>query len=168
MAAGIVVSHTILVSAPDLDEACHRVKRFFSLTLLVRYEPVVIDREACCRADDPLFMPVLEAGLTANRTFLAEQLAELKAAGFNSLDALLEMERGYASKVLHTATHILDGFIGIDSVFYNLEEDSHWLSSELRQRLNSAPEGYWLVRAECRLAGPAGDPFGSLRSPANR
>jgi len=40
---------------------------------------------------------------------------------------------------------MLDGFIGIDSVFYNLAEDSHWLSAPLRKTIEQHPEHYWLV-----------------------
>jgi hypothetical protein len=61
------------------------------------------------------------------------------------IEDLLALKPGYPSKVLHILTHMLDGFIGIDSAFYNLVEDSHWLSEPLRTTILRNPEGYWLV-----------------------
>jgi hypothetical protein len=55
------------------------------------------------------------------------------------------LQQGYVTKVLHTLTHLLDGFIGIDSVFYNLVEDSHWASEGLLKALQDTAGEYWLV-----------------------
>jgi hypothetical protein len=61
------------------------------------------------------------------------------------VDQLLTLKQGYATKILHTLTHLLDGFIGIDSAFYNLVEDSHWVSGELAEAIRVAGAEYWLV-----------------------
>ncbi len=52
------------------------------------------------------------------------------------------MPQGYKSKMLHVITHFLDGFFGIDTFFYNLEEDSHWVSEELQKKIAEAPTYY--------------------------
>jgi hypothetical protein len=72
-------------------------------------------------------------------------LAHLKEEGVTSLDQLPELEQGYVTKILHTLTHLLDGFIGIDSVFYNLVEDSHRVSAGLSDAIRANPADYWLV-----------------------
>jgi hypothetical protein len=70
---------------------------------------------------------------------------ELQETGLGRAEDLLTLQQGYPSKLLHILTHMLDGFIGIDSVFYNLIEDSHWLSAPLRSTILHKPEHYWLV-----------------------
>ena len=62
---------------------------------------------------------------------------------------LNDMGQGYKSKILHTLTHFLDGFFGIDTCFYNLEEDSHWLSDGLAAEIKKYPKKFWLLRAKC-------------------
>ena len=59
------------------------------------------------------------------------------------------MGQGYESKVLHIITHLVDGFFGADTVFYNLEEDSHWLSDKLTDKIKEQPEKFWLLKIEC-------------------
>ena len=65
---------------------------------------------------------------------------------YSSLQDLFFIKQGFESKILHTVTHMLDGFIGVDSAFYNLIEDSHWLSPSLRREITSHMHEYWLVR----------------------
>jgi len=87
----------------------------------------------------------METGIAANRTFCSALLKELQETGLTELEDLLAIQPGYPSKLLHILTHMLDGFIGTDSVFYNLVEDSHWLSEPLRSTIQQNPESYWLV-----------------------
>jgi hypothetical protein len=42
----------------------------------------------------------------------------------------------------------LDGFFGIDTYFFNLEEESHWVSVELQKSMEAAPSAYWLLTIE--------------------
>lgn len=91
------------------------------------------------------FWDTLGMGLAANDVFARRMLAHLKEEGVTTLDGLLELKQGYSTKILHTLTHLLDGFIGIDSVFYNLVEDSHWVSEELSETIREQVEAYWLV-----------------------
>jgi hypothetical protein len=83
--------------------------------------------------------------VASNRTFAGNLIVELEETGITSLKELKDLPQGYPSKVLHTLVHILDGFIGADSAFYNLLEDSHWLSAKLQETIKENPEAYWLV-----------------------
>ncbi|MFU8819499.1 MAG: hypothetical protein ACNA74_07245 [Desulfurivibrio sp.] len=145
-------SHLMLVLAPDPQRAADAVLRFFARTQLVRYDRVEVDQAGSCSAAHPEFQARLEAGLTANRQVLQDILAELKMAGVRSLDDLAQLPQGYQSKLAHTATHLLDGFFGIDSALFNLVEDSHWLSEPLRREIAQSPEDYHLLKIEAEIA----------------
>jgi hypothetical protein len=113
----------------------------------------------------PRFWERVEAGEAANRMALANMLADLKAEGFQQLDDIMQLRQGYQSKVFHTVAHLLDGFFGIDTALYNLEDDSHWLSSERRQQIEVSPHTCWLMKvvAESR-GGTVPDRLHLLRS----
>lgn len=146
------VSHLILVLAPDFARGRDYLQRFFAKTQLVRYDLVEVDPAAACGADHPEFWPRLEAGIGRNQAVLAELLAELKASGIRSLDDLQHLSQGYQSKLAHTVAHLLDGFFGIDTVFYNMPEDSHWLSDQLREEIRRNPDDYQLLRVNASLS----------------
>ena len=114
-------------------------------TQLVVYHSILIKEEEILPAGSERFWLEIESGITANRAFCRTMLQELQETGLREVDDLLTLEPGYPSKVLHILTHMLDGFIGIDSVFYNLEEESHWLSESLRATIRQRPHHYWLV-----------------------
>ena len=42
-----------------------------------------------------------------------------------------------------------DGFIGIDSYFYNLIDDSHWLPQATAKAIQKDPNHYWLLHIDC-------------------
>src|SRR4030043_54062 len=69
----------------------------------------------------------------------------------NILKDLQELPQGYKSKILHVITHLLDGFFGIDTYFYNLEEDSHWVSEELKEKIKTNPPIFWLLSLEAQI-----------------
>ena len=73
---------------------------------------------------------------------------ELQESGYHTLVELAEIKQGYESKTLHTLVHLLDGFIGIDSKFYNLIENSHLISASLRREIKQTPAHYWLLQIE--------------------
>ncbi len=77
--------------------------------------------------------------------FALSLVETLKDEGVETLDGLVQMEEGYLTKLLHTLTHLLDGFIGVDSVFYNLVEDSHRISRTLKMSVDTECEKYWLI-----------------------
>ncbi len=144
----LVYCHEILVSGVDLPACEARVGRFFSRTELVRYDSVRIAAAAALRGDAPGFRQRLEQGVAANRRVIAELLGELDREGVRSLADIGEMGQGSNSKVLHTIAHLLDGFFGIDSAFYNLEDDSHWVSPLLDERIKAEPASFRLLPVE--------------------
>lgn len=144
-------THHLLVLAPDVDRAVQTGQRFFARTQLVRYDKVEIDRQAVLPATGPDFWPAVDRVILGNRRVLQGIIDELKKAGIRSLDDLAGLPQGYQSKLAHTATHLLDGFFGIDSIFYNLVEDSHWISSSLGREIRRNPEDYQLLPVKAEL-----------------
>jgi len=159
------IHHAMLVAAENFDEASHKVLRFFTLTQLVKYQSITIVEHESMHAGDPRFWEVATKYMEANRTTLQELLDELATAGYGQTRDMINLERGYLSKVLHTAVHLLDGFFGIDTGFYNLEEDSHWISGNMRRIIEGAPRQYWLLQVNASLGGATADPLRTLRSP---
>jgi hypothetical protein len=47
--------------------------------------------------------------------------------------------------------HLVDGFFGIDTVFYNLADDSHAVSPQLRQEIEATPGEYWLLKIHAEI-----------------
>lgn len=139
-------THEFLVEGADFKECHHKVHRFFERTVLVKYDVVHVEEENSLPADNADFFARIEAGIMENRKIAAGMVQELRESGFKDLDDLVRMNQGYESKILHTLTHLLDGFFGIDSFFYNLAEDSHLLSDQLREKIAGQRKGYWLLR----------------------
>ena len=114
-------------------------------TQLVVYQSISLRNEEIHSATWPSFWSEIEAGIAANRAFCMTLADELAESGLNEIKDLLTLHPGYPSKMLHILTHMIDGFFGIDSAFYNLVADSHRLSASLRATIMENPEGYWLV-----------------------
>jgi len=142
-------THLLLTSGADRAAAQTRVRHFFAKNYLVKYDQVTILAERTIDGGAADFGKRLQEGIAANRRVVAELLEELGAGGFEKLPDLLAMRQGYESKILHLISHLLDGFFGVDTVFYNLEEDSHGISDRLVATIPANPGGYWLVEAEC-------------------
>ena len=158
------ISHDLLLAGSDFGSCRQQVKRFFDRTMLIRYDEVLVMENESINGTDRNFWPKVRQGLAANQKVLAELLANLKGEGFVAVDDLQSLEKGYLSKILHTIAHLQDGFIGIDSRFYNLDEDSHGVSRELQQKIGATPGNYWLLRVTGRIAAPGEDPFDALRT----
>lgn len=139
------VSHSFLVRSGSAPLAGRHVERYLAGNQLITYADFLVRDEEILNGTDSNFARTLADGLAANDQFARRMLSHLKEEGVTSLDHLLDLQQGYATKILHTLTHLLDGFIGIDSVFYNLIEDSHRISAGLSKAMRSAPEEYWLV-----------------------
>lgn len=139
------ISHYFLVRSDSNELAARHVQHYLAGNQLICYAEFFVEPEEAFNGTDPLFEQTLRYGLAANDSFARRMLAHLKEEGVTSLDQLPDLPQGYVTKVLHTLTHLLDGFIGIDSVFYNLVEDSHRISAELMASLRAAPTNYWLV-----------------------
>ena len=158
------VTHTILTMEPDLEKSSAHVLRFLDRTTLVHYDAVRVIAAQSCSGADSRFWPWLEQGLADNRQILRQLIGELRAAGTKEFNDLLAMPQGFQSKLFHTMAPLLDGFFGIDSRFYNLPEDSHWLGEGLRSQIEATPEDFWLVTVAATLESPAHQTIAGLRS----
>lgn len=139
------IQHNFLTQAEDVEQAHHKVRHFMENTELIRYDSTTIDDGSIINGKANEFWAAVDQGVARNRKFAIQLIAELEETGISRIKELSDLPQGYPSKVLHTLVHILDGFIGVDSAFYNLLEDSHWLSEKLRNKIAESPEKYWLV-----------------------
>lgn len=158
------ITHDILIAGSDFDTCRQRVKRFFDRTTLIRYDEVLVIENESTKGTEENFRARIQQGLQANQQVLGDFLKNLKEEGFLLLDDLQGLEKGYLSKVLHTIAHLKDGFIGIDSRFYNLEEDSHGVSRDLLQKITASPNSYWVLKTKGRLRPASEDPLDALRT----
>ena len=158
------IVHDILTAGADFALCSKKVLRFFDRTMLIRYERVVINNKDSVSGSDPNFQKRIAEGLDANQKILNGFLECLKREGFTTLDDLQSLEKGYLSKILHTIAHLQDGFIGIDSFFYNLEEDSHGISRSLLQKIALTPRDYWIIRITGFIPVAGEDPLDVLRT----
>ena len=146
-------THILLVRGSNFDNCCERVDRFFSRNFLVKYDTVKIVTEKSYSGEDSAFWPSLREGIDCNRQKVSELIKELQEAGFYNLNDLTSIPQGYETKILHTITHLADGFFGIDTCFYNLEEDSHGLSEHLTELIRERPADFQLITVVCFSAG---------------
>ena len=158
------VLHDILIAGSDLNSCQKQMLRFFDRTMLIRYDEVVVLENESIHAGAEDFSTRMTEGLAANQKVLREFIVNMQQEGFTSLDDLHGLEKGYISKLLHIIAHLVDGFIGIDSRFYNLVEDSHGVSRNLRQQITAVPENYWILRVKGKIASVAEDPLDALRT----
>lgn len=142
----MLVEHWFLVRAEDFEKGCSKIRRFLERYQLVAYEKVSFEDKGI-KASEPAFWTQLQQLIAENRKFVEENLKLLKDEGFSEVLDLKDLPQGYLSKQLHLIVHFLDGFFGIDSLFYNLEEDSHWVSRKLYRKLQEKPSGFWLIKA---------------------
>ena len=140
------VAHLFLAQAQSAGNACRHVDRFLTDNPLLSYDNLRVLPEEANRADEEAFWDGMDEGLLANRSFAHRMVSHLEKEGVQNLRQLVDLQHGYATKVLHTLVHLLDGFIGIDSVLYNLVDDSHEVSQSLRRAMRDNPSRYWLVR----------------------
>lgn len=139
------ITHYLLARAQSNTLAAQYVERYIAGSQLISYVEFFVQIEEVLASDHAQFWTTLEQVQAANRQFARRMLTHLQEEGVEMLDQLLELKQGYATKVLHTLTHLLDGFIGIDSAFYNLVEDSHWVSDSLAAEIRAQKGVYWLV-----------------------
>lgn len=144
----------ILATGESRGEGRSQVLKFFDKTSLLYYDRIVIDEDRSLSAGNQGFSPMLEKALSQNRQVVANLVEELGAAGFATCTDLPNITQGYQSKVLHILAHFLDGFIGIDSVFYNMVNDSHWLPQETSDLIRDEPERFWLFPLDCYSVSP--------------
>lgn len=145
----IIARHEMLVAGDSLEHCRKQVADFFARTQLVRYDRITIDDRGAKPGSHQDFSRCVSEAIQKNRSILKGLAEDLKDAGVQTTTDLLTLSQGYPSKVLHILTHFLDGFIGIDSVFYSLIDDSHWLPEQTQQAISTAPDGYWLIPVDC-------------------
>lgn len=149
-----IAQHKILVAGNSFENCCDQVSRFFALTSLVIYDCIQVIDDKCRSGLDADFFEVTAAAEQKNRDTVNTLINDLEQTGARTIADLRGLEHGYPSKVLHIISHLLDGFIGIDSHFYNLPADSHWLAPEAAQAIKDDPGGFWLIHIDCYSATP--------------
>lgn len=158
------ISHDILLAGSNFESCSKRVNHFFDRTILIRYDEVLVLENESISGAEKEFRTRLQEGLAANRQVVGELLENLKDEGFVTLEDIQDLEKGYLSKILHTIAHLHDGFIGIDSRLYNLEEDSHGISPDLQQQIAAAPDNYWILKVKGLIASAGEDSLDALRT----
>ncbi len=145
----LLARHSFLVSGEHYEDCKAQIDSFFEKTTLVQYDKISIDNDAIVNGGNEQFSERLKKGLDRNQAVLAKFIDELKTTGFEKRSDLPSLKQGYPSKVLHIIAHFLDGFISIDTAFYNLIDDSHWISAKTKEQLTSHPEKFWLIPLDC-------------------
>lgn len=143
-----IYCHEILIKGKDFERCKTRVTKFFDTYQLIRYSVVKINKDKSLSAENPNFSGRLSGALQKNRLILSGMMGELRSEGVSTLDDIENLPQGHKSKLLHIACHFLDGFMGIDTYFFNLEEDSHWVSVKLMKKIESEPSEHWLLMVE--------------------
>ena len=149
----LLARHLILAGAETRDKCQKHVLGFFDQTSLVRYDRIEINDSILCGTDDD-FTALLKNGVDKNRKILKGFIEELGNTGFGRRDDISSLEQGYPSKIFHIIAHFLDGFIGIDTHFYNLIDDSHWVTDDTNKKIEEKPEHFWLLSLNCYSMAP--------------
>lgn len=144
-----------MCEADGFAAAKSHVLKFFNNSSLLQYDSIAVVEEESYNAEKQEFWPALEQVINANMSILRGFIDDLQGEGCREIKDLQRLAMGYPSKLLHMIAHLVDGFIGIDSVFYNLIEDSHWISEALRKAVLKAPDRYWIVRLEASFSSPS-------------
>jgi hypothetical protein len=143
--------HEILVRGSDFEACRQRVLDFFKKYQLVSYSQMTVIENHCLPSSHPNFAVRLKEAIQKNRQILQDLIGELQSEGVNTLHDLKDLPQGYKSKMHHVIAHFLDGFFGIDTYFYNLEEDSHWVSREFQQKIQAMPSNHWIISIEAKI-----------------
>ena len=145
------IEHDILVSGADFSTCENHAHLFVEKSQLVHYDSITIDRSRSRSGAEPEFKQFLEQGVAANRRILAELLSKLNNEGCEKLEDILKLPQGFQSKLLHTISHLLDGFFGIDSKLYDIDEDSHWITDNRQNQMVLSLDTIWLIRVNAQL-----------------
>ena len=149
-----IAQHKVLAAGDSFESCCRQVRKFFDLTSLVMYDCIQVIDDHCRSGLDADFFEMLNSAEQKNREKVAELTVELQQTGAETIADLKTLEHGYPSKILHVLSHFLDGFIGIDSFFYNLPDDSHWVPPETGDDLRANRNHYWLIHIDCYSTSP--------------
>ena len=149
-----ISEHTVLLSAPTLQAAHDQVSTFFEKSNLVRYDSVKIRENLSLPATAVEFPKTLATAIKTNNKVITDLITELESTGIDKISQLQQLEQGYPSKTLHLLSHFIDGFISIDSAFYNFIDDSHHLPKKTQAAIAAHPEMYWIVFLEGYSSSP--------------
>jgi hypothetical protein len=144
-----ISQHKILLSGDSFDHCSEQVHKFFDLTSLVIYDCIETIEPKSVPGLDALFFDHIAKAESRNRQTTQDLIDELIRAKIRKTEDFQKIEQGYLSKTLHILSHFLDGFIGIDSYFYNLIDDSHWLPQTTIKAIHNNPDHYWLLHIDC-------------------
>jgi len=139
----------MLLAGDSFDHCSEQVHKFFDLTSLVIYDCIETIKGNSFSGLDSDFFDQIAKAENINRQAVQNLMDELTKAKICRVEDFHNIEQGYLSKTLHILSHFLDGFIGIDSHFYNLLDDSHWLPEVTAQAIQKNPKHYWLVHINC-------------------
>jgi len=151
-----ISKHKIFLAGDSYEHASSQVNRFFDRTTLVIYDKIQIEREKSFNGLDNLFFETLKTAEDRNRQIVQGFLDDLSNTGITKTTDLANIKQGYVSKILHILSHFLDGFIGVDSYFFNIIDDSHWLLPQTIEAIRKEPQHYWLIHIDC-FANTPGD-----------
>ncbi|MFT5698831.1 MAG: hypothetical protein ACI8ZB_001687 [Desulforhopalus sp.] len=143
-----ISQHNILLGGESFAHCNQQVHKFFDLTSLVIYDCIEVQELRSVSGLDAHFLEIIDQMQAKNRRIVKGLIAEISKSGITRTQDLIKIEQGYLSKTFHILSHFLDGFIGIDSHFYNLLDDSHWLSGQTRQIIEENPTHYWLLHVD--------------------
>jgi len=138
----------MLLAGDSFDHCSEQVHKFFDLTSLVIYDCIEAIESKSFSGLDAAFIDRIMQAEAHNRQMVQNLTNELIKADVHGTTDLQRIDQGYVSKTLHLLTHFLDGFIGIDSYFYNLLDDSHWLLPATAQTIRRNPGHYWLLHID--------------------
>lgn len=142
-------AHIFLATGDSYLAAKSKVEHFLKKNLLVRYTTLLFDDGQAVDNLKEQFLSTIRWAEEQNRLTLQGLLTEFGDLGYESLSDLSRVSQGYESKLLHTITHLLDGFFGLDSFFYNLVEDSNWISPSSLEKIGvCATAFYFLVHVQ--------------------
>lgn len=159
----ILGQHVLLLESDNRNTAEQFAHYFFDHNDLVRYDSVTIESGAIICGNGPEFFKKIEDGLKANRQVINSLIDELHAEGASDPQSWPTLKQGYTTKLMHTTIHLLDGFFGIDSAFYNMVEHSHQVTGTLLAKIKEHPEKYWIVPVTGMSAHGNADRVPSLR-----
>lgn len=162
----MLIKHLFLIKESKPDTACLRVKNFLENTQLVQYDHIAMNMDQCINGESTQFWHEIECAISANQAEISSLITEIcTSLQISKIADLVSIGRGYESKLVHILAHFLDGFITIDSAFYNLEEDSHTLSLSLKDAIQKEPSLFWLVYATGSISTPEkADQLNKVRS----
>ncbi len=137
--------HLFLVEAEGREAAIKKVENFLTHYSLVVYEEILLEKDEAISATSDAFWQRASAAMDENSKAIKQLFSVLEEEGYESPRDMALIPQGYLSKIFHTVAHLLDGFFGVDSRFFNLVEDSHWISKRLEKKILDVPSHYWLM-----------------------